>query len=106
MSQSLSKQVRELDRELDAMVVARILGHDVTRGELSAAFDRVANRDNWKDRIDVVVDVANDVELATIREAVVFFTGSVPTFEPRPGAGLPGCRYRVRAAGYYAAVGA
>lgn len=102
MSQSLSQQVHELD----AMVVARILGRDVTRGELSAAFDRVASRVNWKDGIDVVVDVANDAELETIREAVVFFTGSDPTFEPLPGAELPGCRYRVRAAGYYAAIGA
>lgn len=85
--------------------VAVVMGRKVTRGTLLKAFARVENRQNWKLAIDAVVDVANDRDLLTLREAVVFFTGSIPTFTPVGGA-LPGCRYRVTAIGYYAAVGA
>ncbi len=102
MTNTITRQVHELD----AMVVAQIMGRDVTRGELSAAFDRVANRSNWKGEIDAIVDVGGDVDVETIRAAVAFFTGSKATFAPMIGGTLPGCRYHVRAAGYYAAVGA
>lgn len=89
----------------NAQVVARVLGRDVTRGELSTAFDRIADRSNWKNPIDRVLDL-NDAELFAIIEAVRFFAGCVPTFTIVPGGKLPKCRYRVRAVGYYAAVGA
>lgn len=91
---------------VDDMIVAKVNGRDVTRGALVTAFDRVANKEHWKFPIDATVDVANDFELGVIREAVIFFTGSVPTFEPRLGGELPGCRYRVRAAGYFRTIGA
>lgn len=92
--------------EFSKQVVAKIAGRDVTQGELAAAFDKVADKANWKLPIDATVDLSGDADLATIREAVVFFAGCVPTFVPVVGAALPGCRYRVRAVGYYAAVGA
>lgn len=81
-------------------VVAQVEGRDVTQGELSHAFDFVADRSNWKNPIDVVV-VLSDRQVALVREAVVFFTGSVPTITKREDGAV-----RVVAAGYYAAVGA
>jgi hypothetical protein len=72
---------------------------------LRAAFERVQNAAHWKNPVDAVVDL-NDAEMATLREAIIFFTGSVPAFKPRVGAALPRCRYRVQAIGYYLAVGA
>jgi hypothetical protein len=94
--------------EQRAWKVATVLGREVTWGELHDAFETVRPAEGWKDPIDAVVDVAGDFELLKLREAVIFFTGSVPTFAPKFGAGLkpPTCRYRVTAAGYYAAVGA
>src|SRR5262245_44728559 len=89
-----------------AQVVAEVNGRKVTRGELRDAFDRVADKANWKNPVDAVIDISGDAEMAMIREAVIFFTGSVPKFAPRKGAKLPGCRYRVTARGYYLAVGA
>ena len=91
--------------EFTKTVVATVMGKPVTQGQLSEAFDRVADKANWKNKIDAVVDL-NDQEMAMISEAVVFFTGSVAKFAPRNGAALPKCRYRVTAAGYYATIGA
>src|SRR5689334_16707240 len=90
--------------ELAAMnqqVVARSGSMEWTRGQLDALFERVRPAENWKNRIDAVVTLADDREMIGTREAVIFFTGSVPTFEPRGRN-----RYRVRAAGYYATIGA
>lgn len=84
----------------DEMVVAQVGSLAWTRRELDALFSR-AHGDNWKERIDRVVVLKNDRELLGMREAVVFFTGSVPTFEA-----MGRNRYRVRAAGYYATIGA
>ena len=80
--------------------VANVMGRVVTRGELKAAFDQVANDANWKLPVNAIV-VADEFELAMIKEAVVFFTGSVAKFKP-----LAGGRFRVTASGYYRAVGA
>jgi len=87
-------------------IVAAVLGRRVTRGTLSKAFRRVEDRAHWKNPVNAVVDVANDYDRALLHEAIVFFTGSLPTFTVVPGGTLPGCRYRVTAAGYYAAIGA
>lgn len=67
---------------------------------LRAAFERVENKDHWKNPINVVLELTEADKLA-IREAVIFYTGSVPRFTL-----LTGSRYRVRAAGYYATIGA
>jgi hypothetical protein len=96
----------ELDvRTQRAWVVATIDGREITWGELKDAFDRVADRTNWKLPIDATIRTtpsANDSarEVRLMREAIVFFTGSAPEFEVmRPYV------MRVTAAGYYAAVG-
>jgi hypothetical protein len=89
--------VEEIERELRDLVVANVNDKPVTRGELSEAFKLVAPAGNWKMPIDKTV--AADLDRAMITEAVIFFTGSVPTFEPV----LNG--YRVRADGYYRAIG-
>ena len=69
--------------------------------ELHEAFELVQNRENWKAPIDATVTAATKRERDVIGRAVTFFTGSVAQFE------LVGFnRFRVRAAGYYAAVGA
>jgi hypothetical protein len=89
-----------------AQVVATVHGQSVTRSQLRDAFDRVSPR-NWKEPIDATITLDGDRDLAMVREAVIFFTGSVPSFTAvasnvRP----PKCRYRVKAAGYYATCGA
>jgi hypothetical protein len=94
-----------LENNFSKTVVDTVMGKPVTQGELSAAFDKVANKANWKNAINAVVDV-NDFEMAMIAKAVTFFTGSVAKFKPRIGAPLPKCRYRVTAAGYYKTIGA
>lgn len=68
-------------------------------------FDRVCDRTNWKLPIDREVAIATHQEMRAIAEAVVHFTGSVPTFTPLRIVGAR-CVYRVRAAGYYATIGA
>jgi hypothetical protein len=85
----------------NSQVVDRIFGRDVTRGDLSVAFSRVENKENWKLPIDTRIEIQTDFDMESIRRAVVFFTASEPTFEP-----LGKHRYRVRAAGYYAVCGA
>lgn len=83
--------------------VATVKGRAVTKAQLRTAFDLVADKANWKMPIDATVqygDLDGD-RIAMIREAVIFFTGSVPTFTQ--------LRYgwmRVRAAGYYNTIGA
>jgi len=70
-----------------------------SRAELKAAFDLVANRSHWKNPIRRTVPAGTDLEL--VREAVIFYTGSVPEFSTKPdGSTL------VVAIGYFAAVGA
>src|SRR5262245_2846710 len=96
----------KLIEELNTLVVATVMGKPVTRGELSTAFDRVAAKGNWKNPINTVVEIANDFDMAVIKEAVIFFTGSVPEFHARGGGKLPGCHYRVTAKGYYLTIGA
>jgi hypothetical protein len=74
--------------------------YEETTAILSPAFDRVANKENWKFAIDAVIDIADMDEQLVIHEAVIFYTGSVPTFTH-----LTGHSFRVRARGYYAAIG-
>jgi len=90
---------------IDHLVVAKNGSWEWTRGELSAYFKQVETKDNWKMPIDADVLLDNDRDLFGLREAVIFFTGSVPTFRPlraRGGKTL----YNVTAAGYYAVIGA
>jgi hypothetical protein len=92
--------------ESEAQVVANVMGRIVTRGELSKAFDAVANKANWKLPINASVDL-DEFTKAMVAEAVVFFTGSKAKFKRLTGTTTGGIgRYRVTAAGYYAAIGA
>lgn len=91
--------------EMNEQVVAMVLGQPVKRKALEAAFNSVADENNWKMPIDAVVILASDAELLTLTEAVKFFAGCTPTYEPIRRA-KKGCVYHVKAAGYYAAVGA
>lgn len=103
---ALTVSTIEAAAEAAAQIVAQVNGRDVTRGELCIAFDAVANRDNWKLPVDKTVDL-DSYTLALVREAVIFYTGSVPTFEALTGTTTSGVgRYRVRAAGYYNTCGA
>jgi hypothetical protein len=92
--------------ELDSMVVARINGVEITRGDLLAAFNLVADPANWKNPIDALVPYEKCATLpgydapAVIRTAVAFFAGCDAT-TMHLGAGI-----RVIAVGYYVAVGA
>ena len=88
--------------EDDALqIVARNGSFMWTRLELSDLFRRVQPQEHWKNPIDAVATLANDRELLGLREAIIFYTGSVPTL-----ASLGANQYRVRAAGYYATIGA
>ena len=68
------------------------------QSELSAAFDLVAPKGNWKNPIDTELHGPVNVEL--IADAVIHFTGSVPVFRVR------GKTTFVKAAGYYLTIGA
>lgn len=90
----------------DLEVVARSGNFEFTRAELRAAFDSVANSQNWKLPIAGGFRTATDPtrsarQVACMREAVIFFTGSVPEIKHLGNYG-----FSIKAAGYYAAVGA
>lgn len=67
---------------------------------LRAAFEQVQNTENWKLPIDATVPVDSDLEL--LETAIIFFTGSQPSFMR---IGITD-RIHVEAAGYYEAIGA
>lgn len=70
-----------------------------THGQLTKVFDDVTQlMDNWKMPIDSTCK-KDDVDM--VREAIIFFTGSVPYFSD-----LDGDRVNVTALGYYNAIGA
>lgn len=74
-------------------------GTPYTREQLLAAFNKVCDEVNWKMPIDATCE-SDDLDIIT--EAIIFFAGCRPTFEPIHGTEL----VRVRAVGYYEAVGA
>lgn len=98
----MTNQIESLIAESNAQVVATIEGRPVTRGELSEAFDWVADRSNWKNPIACAI-VLSARQRALVREAIVFFTGSIPTITVDDGDAETTI---VRAAGYYATIGA
>lgn len=98
---SKDRLIATVTRDLNAEVVARIMGEDVTRRDLIRAFERVEDRTNWKNPINCEVRIEDDRDMETIRAAVEFLTGSKATFEF-----VRANVYRCKAVGYYAAVGA
>lgn len=73
------------------------------QSELSRAFDLIAPLPNWKMAIDQTLfrDTNCPVDEALLTDACVHFTGSVPSFSYEKA-----FLVRVRAAGYYATIGA
>ncbi|MDR2142540.1 MAG: hypothetical protein LBR11_12305 [Deltaproteobacteria bacterium] len=66
--------------------------------QLRSAFESVANKADWKGPIDALVQ-ADQVKM--VAEAIDFFAGCRPTYAPAANG-----QVRVRAVGYYEAVGA
>ena len=85
--------------------VAEVQGRPVTKAQLSLAFDAVAPKPNWKSPIRTEISL-DPYTMALVREAIIFFTGSVPTFRLQGGTttGAMG-RYSVTADGYYLTIG-
>lgn len=90
----------QLDEEMKQME-SEIVYRGYSRAELRKAFERVQDKTNWKNPIDVTLPYLKPSERSLIHAAVVFFAGCEPTFEV-----LNTRQHRVRAVGYYAAVGA
>jgi hypothetical protein len=87
-------------------IAACISGRAVRLSELRAVFNLVADKNNWKNPIDSTVVLGGDLTKALVHEAIVFFTGSVPTFRKISDASAAyKSWYRVTAPGYYSAVG-
>lgn len=99
------KTWEDIKRDSLAAEVATVNGKSVTRGELMRYFNMVAPVDNWKYPIDAEVELEAS-ELAMLEEAVVFFSGSRAKVTILLGAAPGKNKYRIEAAGYYAAVGA
>jgi len=96
----------DIERDLREQIVAEANGIGLSRGELHEAFKRVENPRNWKAPIDAKFTTVQEPsaslhEVAVIREAVIFFTGSEPTITHEGN-----FRFRCRAPGYFATVGA
>lgn len=74
------------------------LGFEAAQGILGTAFNLVAPKANWKNKIDATVPSGTDVDL--IFTAVVHHTGSIPTFKL-----LKSGEISVKAKGYYLTIG-
>jgi len=70
-----------------------------SRAELTEAFNKVCNKDNWKLPIRAEIET-NDQD--RVHQAVIFFTGDVPNFKPVGNT----TKLKVVADGYYAVCGA
>lgn len=83
-------------------------GFEFTIGELRQAFDRVSPAPNWKTQIDATIEIDDARDMALIREAVLFMTGSVPNITPTKSflSGRAKKTFRVEADGYYHDIGA
>ena len=87
---------------IEVRIPASALPTEARAETLRAAFGLVANRDNWKMPIDATIEATDDL-VRDIVEGIEFMTCSVATVVTVKG--KPG-HYRIRAAGYYATVGA
>jgi len=67
-----------------------------TEKALEAAFKLVADKDHWKNPIDIVI-ARPDMGLEVIDKAVEFYTATAPVFTP-----VNGNLVHVEADGYYA----
>ena len=72
---------------------------EYTVEQLQQAFTSVQNSEHWKNPISATI---NKDDQALVHEAIVYFAGCNPQFEPIMGTEL----LTVKAVGYYIAVGA
>jgi CTP:molybdopterin cytidylyltransferase MocA len=72
---------------------------EYTVEQLQQAFTSVQNSEHWKNPISATI---NKGDQALVHEAIVYFAGCNPQFEPIMGTEL----LTVKAVGYYVAVGA
>jgi hypothetical protein len=100
-------------------IVTTCNGDRYSQAELRAAFSLVEDVDNWKNPIDAWINASL---WPVVKEAVIHFTGSVPTIisldlnghthpiSPELAIGFTAVTFRgrlhVKAAGYYVACGA
>lgn len=70
------------------------------QSELLAAFNLVANKDHWKNPITTTL-LQREVDEKLLTDAIIHFTGSVPTFSS-----MAGGRVLIKANGYYLTIGA
>lgn len=68
-----------------------------TQEQLQAAFTKVQDKAHWKNPINTVVDATENLHL--IREAIIHFTATVPTFDILKVT-EEGTKVAVRAVGY------
>lgn len=100
-----------LEAKCNAQPIADINGKLFNKIDLSAAFDLVRNKANWKNPIDCELQLTGE-QIALIRDAVIYFAGCEPTFRAVgtvvqfDNGGNAVLTYRVQAKGYYNAVGA
>lgn len=90
--QQINQELEEFDNQI-------IPEYGLSRNQLKAYFEKVENKDNWKYPIDMIIE-AEDKE--NVKKAIVFFTGSEPTFSATKDDTL----LHVEAEGYYNAIGA
>ncbi len=86
------------EREMEIAWEKTVKDGDYFISELRVAFDQVQNKDNWKSPVDAMILTKN---VKITEAAIIHYTGSVATFTR-----IDGNNTRVRAAGYYAAIGA
>lgn len=101
-----TKTIAELEEELQDEIVARRGTFEFTRRELTEAFAVIRPKDHWKNAIDAefstgTMPTMSAREVAAVHEAVRFFTGSLPEITH-----LGNFRFRVKADGYFATIGA
>lgn len=77
--------------------------YEQEQAKLSAAFDLVKPKSHWKAPISAKVPADADLDL--IHKAIIHFTGSVPCITPVLNKQSKVRWYRIRAEGYWAAIG-
>ena len=90
--------LRKEEREKELAWERTVKDGDYFISELREAFDKVQDKVHWKNPVDAVILTKN---IKITEAAIIHYTGSVPTFIR-----IDGNNTRVRAAGYYATIGA
>lgn len=102
------EKIRAVENVHDDEIVVRVDQREFSRRELTIAFDRVVDKTNWKYPINTVINLTgnSEKEIATIKAAIAFFTGSEAVIEYTHDSTLSKPMVSVMAAGYYRSIGA